>query len=532
MVTSTRKYLITLTWGAGICLALALYLQGIQTLWQENPMLRENAGISYDQVFYMSSAEALARGDVHLMPRSRMPLYPWIMHFFFDPAKPKNEMLEVYMRMNVTISVLCLAAVALILRRPLGTWLACLITLIAAYRVFVFKAVLVQPELFYYTLYLALFLLMLRSLKRPTWPLLLATGLLAGITHLTKGSALPMIGIFTGLTFIKGVGDWWSTRRTTRKSGALVLLRPALFLVAFFSVTGVYLYNSYREYGNPAYDPNTRYYFWAESSQEMGAMQKTGLAYGKPKLSPAMAHDELLGTFMKKWVPDDALREEILERARKGETVNLEGKYDILPSFKHWAAAHSFNEAMERIWGGLISGDGEQVPAQPKSTPASGLLHPGKFSVIGRNSEHSNGYWSFLALFFFGAVITLVLAIIFARKKVWRTALDQWIPLAFIIASLLVPLITYGWWAQVSNRNRFFLTLYLPLLFVLGSLGKFACAHIPARLKLHWRERSIFVDASAVCLIVLTIFCVLDFRDPLNRKKMSRHQNLAELIAQ
>ena len=58
---------------------------------------------------------------------------------------------------------------------------AALLTLTVAFRVFIFKAVLVQPEVLFWTMYLGLFLLMLRMLHKPSWTLAIGSGLLAGI---------------------------------------------------------------------------------------------------------------------------------------------------------------------------------------------------------------------------------------------------------------------------------------------------------------------------------------------------------------
>lgn len=524
-----KKTFIALFWLLGAGLSLGVYLNGIKALWPYNPMLEEDAGKSYDQLLYMSSAKAQAVGTPGLLPRSRMPLYPWIMHFFCDPAKPDKEMVPVYMRLNIFISVLCLGAIFFMIRRTFGAWAACLITLITAFRFFIFKAGLAQPEILFYTLYFGLFLLMLRCLKRPSAVLYAITGLLAGITHLTKGSALPMIGIFTALALLKCALDWWNSRGQPERLPASILLRPVLFLAAFFFVTGIYLYHSWREYGSPFYDPNTRYYFWAESPQEMGAMQKTGLSRARPRLGPLTIKDESVQKFLPKWAPDETFREEIIRRTSSGD-VMLEGRYDILPGYRHWRATHSFTDALARIWGGLYRNNEAAIGGRTQA--ATGFFHPGNMSVIGRNMSHPNGYWPYFALFFLGAVITATLASVFSGKAFFLVLVRNWIPVAFVLAALTVPMITFGWWAQVSNRNRFFLTLFLPFIYSFGSLCQLACAHIPPRVRLNCCGRRYALDACTVCLVILTAYCAFDLRDPLNRKNIHYSKALGRLIAQ
>ena len=162
-----------IAWVTGTAVALLLYISSCKSMWERNPIFDHQTQKTYDQTFYMAYAADFAQEPQELLPRSRMPLYPWIMHFFFDPAKSADEMANIYIRLNVAISACCLGAIFFMLRRPLGAWLSVLMTLAVGMRVFVFKAALIQPEILFYTLYFALFLVMLGYLRRPSWRLAL-----------------------------------------------------------------------------------------------------------------------------------------------------------------------------------------------------------------------------------------------------------------------------------------------------------------------------------------------------------------------
>ena len=70
-------------------------------------------------------------------------------------------------------------------------------------------------------------------------------------------------------------------------------------------------------------------------------------------------------------------------------------------------------------------------------------------------------------------------------KRHWRWCLSvlarhKWI-IALAVISIGGNVLLYGWWAPVSNRNRFFLTQYLPLLFCLAWIVQRSIQH------LNWR---------------------------------------------
>lgn len=540
-LSSHRRHL---AWIIGSIAVVALFLSCAKSLWKHNPLFDEDSSKSYDQTFYLTSAKDLATGAPGIMPRSRMPLYPWLLHFFYDSKRTDADQLNVYIRVNVTLSVVCSAAVFFMLLRSLGPWPAVLVTLVTMFRVFVYKAVLVQPEVLFYTFYFGLFLVILRLLQRSSARLFLAAGVLAGVTHLTKGSALPMLGIFLGCAFLREFIHWWRERGNMTPSSAVLVLRPMLFIVGFLLVTGVYLRNSQRTYGSPFYDPNTRYYFWAGSPREMAALQHLGLANWKPRFDIRDLDDPLVEQYLPKWCPDAALRKEIVGRARREGSVTLEERYDILPSSAHWLATHTWRDALWRLWAGLLGGDAvEDTPeGGPKRThkrddnPAKKLLFIPSVgdgeSMIGHNRDHPNGYWDHLRYVFGASLATLVLALAFSRAHLWAAMRPHLLLVTFAVATILLTGLAFAWWGQVSIRNRYFLGLYLPLMFSFMQCVRLCCSVLPIQLTLIWHRRTVFLNAWALFLLSFTVFVATDLNDPLNRGNLRNPKELWRHVVQ
>lgn len=522
--------------------ALALYLSCEKKLWTYNPLFYHEVTKNYDQTFYIQSAADFASHTPGLVPRSRMPLYPWLLHWFWKDG-PVEKVLPDYMRFNIALSVVCLGAIFFMLRPWMGTWLAVLTMLVTAFRVFIFKAILVQPEILFYTLNLGMFLLLLHLLRRPSWKLALVGGALGGVTHLTKGSAFMMFAIFVGLSAIRAVQGWFQRRREGHSAWNGNMLQPLAFAAGFLLITAEYLIHSQREYGSAFYDPNTRYYFWAESAEEMTALQHLGLAVWKPVFTPHHLDDELVMAYLKKWAPEEALQKKITALAKSGQNVILEGEYDVLPSARHWLERHRRSEIFERIWNGLVGeisfiGHGKMNEREVRASkhffhrlpPFN--LQAASNSLVGHNSAHPDGYWYYLDFLIIALALLGLLAFMYQRSLMVRAVRENWAGIAFALASLSVSLLAYAWWGQVSFRNRYFLSLYLPLLFCLGVACRFCAQQVPWAVDIPARGRSWRVGTNTTFLLVYTFLCVTDFDDPLNHGNLRDPGNYAALIAQ
>jgi hypothetical protein len=379
----------------------------------------------------------------------------------------------------------------------MGSVLAFLLTALAAWRVILYKAIIVQPETLFYFLYLCSFAVMLSLLRRPNWKAAAMGGIIAGVTHLTKGSALPMLALFAFCGVLRLGYSWWAGR----KQSASVPPRAwsaslGAFFLTFLLVTAWFLWNTHRNYGSPFYDPNSRYYFWAESAEEMGAMQKTDLAWSKPYLN----RNSIVLPEIEKWLPVWAGPEKaqrIRDRALAGRKVSLAGPYDVLPGKDNYFARHSLWDAAQRIWDGTLF-------------------------MLRRNMEHRDRYGEPL-LWLAGEALIAGLLLFAGREESWRSRLRRigW-PALFAAASICGCLLLYGWWASVSNRNRFFLTQYLPMLLCLGAVihqaGKQVKWKLPVRLPFakdgHWLAKRWEISAATLLNLAAALIVAIQLSDP------------------
>ena len=424
---------------------ISSYVTALKKEWNKNPMLHADSTKFYDQPFYMADAQSyLEENPSMAQQRSRMPLYPWLISHFCDPKLDEITQVQRYMRFNAGLSIAALIFIGLICRRFIGGIGALWVVGLTGIHVFVFKAILIQPEILFYLGGFVTFLCMLTFLVEPpsSWIKMLLLGGLAGCCYLLKGTALPMIGLFVGLYLMRFAWDSWRRKRGGEGGGPnwRQASLSLVFLAGFLAVAGTYMVKSYRWYGSFFYDPNSRYYLWAESPEEMFAMQRTGLATGKPHLGAQQIADPDVIPFLKKWVPDDGRRQQFEDLAKKQDVV-LEGEWDILPGFKNYAKSHSLGEALKRL------GDGY-------------------YELWDHNHDHPDGYGPYVIALFLGALVLGFWRGIRAGAAGRKILLARYGWAALLaISSVGISLTLYAWWASVSNRNRFFLTQFLPIIF-------------------------------------------------------------------
>lgn len=465
MTVSKRTIAIALFWIIGASVALWWYLLGCKLMWKSNLHWSEfEKGTTYDQVFYVKRAAEHATDEFQhpdILPRSRMPLYPWFISHFYDGSKDEVAQFETYKRLNVTISCLALIAIGVLGVRRLGAFLGATVVLATAFTFFLFKAVLVQPEISFFCLFAFLFLLMIDSLRRPTWKGALGIGIFAGIIHLIKGSALPSIYLYALFSGLHALLLIWRNRKSVVASfweRIKPLNTPTAFVAGFLLIAGVHMFHSWKFYGSPMYDPNSRYYLWGDSPEEMAALQDTDLAERKPSLNKFNIQSPLLMKYLEqKWLPDPVRRAELLKLVEEKQFVLLEGEWDILPGFKNWRANHTLQDAIDRIWNGFMD-------------PQDGLYY--------HNLTHRNNYFYYVLAFIFGAAGSLLLMLIFKPKVLWAAILENIPGILFALGSIIGSLVFYAWWAHMSRSNRFFLTQFLPILLGCGTIIYWASSQI------------------------------------------------------
>lgn len=198
-------------------------------------------------------------------------------------------------------------------------------------------------------------------------------------------------------------------------------------MAGFLAVTGVFLWNSYRHYGNPFHDPNSKYFFWAESASEMYALQRVDAANGRPNIVAENLADQTLQKFLERWCPDAEKLKRLRDLART-QRVWLDGEFDILPNGRRYLAEHSWAQIFSRIRDGI------------------GIVYE-------RNAYHPNGSAKYLAIL--GCTALLCFGISAARwpTKAWQDIRAMTFPALFAMGSIAGSILLYAWWGWVSNRN-------------------------------------------------------------------------------
>jgi hypothetical protein len=171
-------------------------------------------------------------------------------------------------RWNIGLSLVLLAALAVIFARHLPPLAAANLTAVVAFGYFVFKAGYAQSELLFYFLFFAVFVGFWHLLESPNGPrrLLMAAGVgvLAALAHLTKAAVLPFLALFVGVFTVAAV----VTRRRRRRSLVADAAVPAIVVAAFLAVLSPYLVNSKQAFGAYFYNVNTTFYAWYDNWAE------------------------------------------------------------------------------------------------------------------------------------------------------------------------------------------------------------------------------------------------------------------------
>jgi len=248
--------------------------------------------------------------------RNRMPVYPWLLSWLYDPAMTPDQFFLVAKAWNIRLSLVLLVAMWFMVRRYLPSLASFGFILVVGFGYFIFKAGYAQVELLYYTLFFLTFLACCRLIESrgPTETMVAAivAGTLAALTHLTKAAVLPLVGCV--LTAYGGQAIAPLIRRARAGSAApvrAVVLRVcagALFVVCFLGVLSPYLVNSKRVFGQYFYNVNTTFYVWYDDwpSAASGTYQH-GDGVGWPQM-PASEIPTMRSYLRQHSAPDIAVR--------------------------------------------------------------------------------------------------------------------------------------------------------------------------------------------------------------------------------
>jgi hypothetical protein len=277
--------------------------------------------------------------------------------------------------------------------------------LILTFTVFIFKAGFFQAQLLFFFLNFCLFLLMLRLLKKPSWSVAVLTGIVAGLSHLTKASILPGLVIFLASFGI----DWLLAfvRRDPLEFRALIREKSfyyqpicaLLVVLVFLAVVFPYVSSSKRLFGQYFYNVNSTFYLWYDSWEEA----KQGTA----------AHGDRVG-----W-PDMPA--------------------DEIPSMSKYLRERSARQIFDRFLNGGI--------------------------LITDMAAHSYGYFKYFAIYAFALIVTMVRY----RERTLQIIRSNLALSIFLLTYFTTYFWLYAWFSpMLRGANRLVLAQFLPLMFTMS----------------------------------------------------------------
>lgn len=425
-----------------------------------------------DQSAYMHEAEKLHTTNFqHVTSRVRMPLYPMMMSLFYRENMTEDEYFVLGKTIGIEIAVIVLCASLFLFTRYVRFIDAFVATLVTGITVFAFKCPYFKPEILFFGLSLALFVLMCELVQRPRIGLALATGVLGAIAHLTKASVL--LGLILCFFFLvldsalKLRTEFAQSDRTLNLGAKrwLHVLRPVLCAcfgaAAFLAVTFPYIRTSKIQYGRYFYNANTTFYVWYDSWDEAQTGTK---AHGDRDGWPHMPSDQIPS--MSKYFHEHSMRQ-IAWRFAKGANV-----------LRSAVLEHS--------------GEGEGAPVD---------------------------YALFFALYF---CLVLLLTAQNSRQFVDLLGSKTYVlPFFFSLIFFTFYFLAYAWFMAINAADRYVLALYLPGMLSMIRVIDFAerhdlCCHVLGR-----RVRASSI--SPMLLMALLVQVLLIFPDEISGGLMTRH---------
>jgi hypothetical protein len=266
----------------------ALYVAGAMRHGTQVNVSRARA----DQSGYLWDAVGIyhdrqAGTDRLIGERNRMPIYPWLLSWLYDPALTPDQFFEKAKRWNIGLSIVLLLLIGVVARRLLPPLAALDLVLVAAFGYFVFKAAYAQVELLFYTVWWLMFVACwqaLASTGRRALAFAVLAGVLAALAHLSKAAVLPFAGLFVAVSAVRALTSLVHPGGSGSRM-AWNLLVPLVFTLAFLALLSPYLLNSKRVFGHYFYNVNSTFYVWYDDwpAASQGTYQH-GDGVGWPKM--------------------------------------------------------------------------------------------------------------------------------------------------------------------------------------------------------------------------------------------------------
>jgi len=243
---------------------------------------------SFDQNAYLYYGRLLHEtGYDFVGDRNRMPIYPLLLSFIYQPEWSEEEFFVAAKAANRIFSAVLLLVLWFVLRNHLRRHAAANLLLIVAFTVFVFKAAYVQAEVLFYVQNFILFLLLVRIWLKPGLAGAIAAGLLAGIAHLTKASVLPELLAFLFFGLLLTVLEARQSERSAPGRGPWQKRFASLVLLTLCFILTILPYSltSKKIFGQYLYNVNSTFYFWVDTVQAWKEGPKAhGDRFGWPDL--------------------------------------------------------------------------------------------------------------------------------------------------------------------------------------------------------------------------------------------------------
>lgn len=304
-----------------------------------------------DQRVYMNYAMGMRESDYQMfVTRMRMPMFMWVLSLAADgtprSAMDKDALEQSYITFfpvarafNIGLSALLLVAMFFALRPYLGNWFGVAFVLAAAFQLFILKSPYVQPEVLQTTIITVAVAWIVRALANPTWWNALVAGLLLCFWHMTKANALVAVGLMGAVMGLKLLF-------VDNKERLRILIAGPVVLLGYMAPMSPYLYMSWKTFGDPFYNVQSKFYMWAEDVHGKHDLQDSGLDRNLDKVDAdrdgRIDHPEQLPSAGKYW--REHSWKEIKQRARRGVEMMFDNAFEEYTPL-HW---------LQIVWGGIL----------------------------------------------------------------------------------------------------------------------------------------------------------------------------------
>ncbi len=254
----------------GIVLLLLATL--ILFLWGTKKQFKVNKNPSRsDQAAYMRYAKKTRALPFGYVPdRNYMPIYPWIMSWFFQDGMTDEEYFQTGKRVNIVLALLTMLPVYVVFlwkNHPFDATVALSAIIIS---MVAFKAPAFQPALLFFAISFFMFVSHLNLILQLSCNKAGLAGFLSGLAYLTKGAVPPLICLTTLCLVGRAVGAYVRKKRSPQSTAVNMLSwKTCLIAIAVFAATLViavfpYIRASKDMYGRWICE-NNMYFFWCDS---------------------------------------------------------------------------------------------------------------------------------------------------------------------------------------------------------------------------------------------------------------------------